>query len=75
MTQPKKLTVPALQAQIVKRQGALLRQIATRHHKIAELNAEIADLHGQLHELPNTMVDVWHLGRRAGYAVRAERAS
>ena len=70
MTQPKKLTVPALQAQIVKRQGTLLRQIAAKHRKRAELADEIAELHEQLHTLPSTMVDVWDLGRRATYAVR-----
>lgn len=90
MSQPKKLTVPQLQAQIVKRQGTLLRRIAAKHTKIAELfeqargqvlteslarqlieaREQLDELHGQLHTLPSTMVDVWMLGPRAAYAVR-----
>jgi hypothetical protein len=67
MTQRKR-TDEQLQRRIHTEQRALLRRIATKHQRIAALQAEVADLHGQLHQLPATMVAVRDFGPvRAAY--------
>jgi hypothetical protein len=67
MTQ-RKLTDEQLQRRIHTEQRVLLRRIAAKHQRIAALQTEVADLHGQLHELPATMVAVRDFGPvRAAY--------